>query len=186
MKLFTDFKIEDSVMVLVDVQERLFSVIEKPDFFKEQTIKCLLAADAIELPVIVSEQYPKGLGRTIEDLKSNLPKEYDYIEKTSFSCFREKSFTEAVKKLGIKNIILIGMETHVCIMQTALDALDKSFNCAVITDAVISRNEYDRKAGLSLMKHSGVTLLTFESLFMLLLRDSTHAKFKNISNLLKS
>ena len=182
--LKTDFKIEDSLLVLIDVQERLLKAMGDVDFELSQMSKCIRAAKAIGIPIIVTEQYPKGLGHTDGSLQSCLEGE-KAIEKESFSCLREESFLKEVKKHKAENLILIGMETHVCVMQTALDALDAGMGCCVLADSVTSRHDYDKKYGLKLLREAGVSLMTFESLFMILLRSSSHEKFKALSGILK-
>lgn len=137
------------------------------------------------LPVIVTEQYPKGLGRTAEEVLLILNDDTDIIEKTAFSSCGSAEFVGLLDDLGIKQVVLCGLETHICVSQTAHDLLDRGFQVHVLIDSVCSRFEHDRLAGLEKMKLSGAMSSSIEMALFELMRDSSHEKFKEIQALIK-
>ncbi len=179
-------RIESSVLVFVDIQERLVRAMDKSNI-SSVIRQSLVLADAclsLKLPIIVSEQYPKGLGATVEEMKKILPF-CEIFEKTSFSCFGSKSFTDKIDKIKPESLIICGLETHVCVQQTALDALSEGFHVFVPADAVSSRNSQNRDIALNLMLASGIAITSVKSLVFSLLKDAAHPSFKEISKILR-
>lgn len=185
---------DGSVLVLVDVQERLFAAF--PEEVREPLVArlrlLLAAARELPLPVVVTEQYPQGLGPTIKELRESLDPAWPVVAKTSFSCLGEPAFAAALaRSLGretgaapaaCRNLVLCGIEAHVCIQQTALDALSGGFRRVIVpADAVASRHPPDHHIALGLLSREGVRVSTAEAIVFALLGDSRHPAFKSLS-----
>jgi nicotinamidase-related amidase len=175
-------------LLLIDIQARLFQSMLPP--IQDQMIQkiglLLALAQKIGLPIIITEQYPKGLGETIPELKKVLDKYYAPITKLSFSCCREEGpFWEKVRETKKNQIILTGMETHVCVLQTALDFLQEGYQIFIPRDAVCSRKKGDWQIGLDLMKEAGAIITTTETIIFQLLERAGTEEFKFMSPLLK-
>lgn len=177
---------EDSVLVIVDVQERLAAAMPNTvrTRMNEQINILLTAAAALSVPVIVTEQYPKGLGHTEADLKHNLPASTQVIEKTAFSCVKADGFINALEKSNRKQIILTGMETHICILQTAIDLIKRDYEVHVVEDAVCSRSKMNQYNALQRLRVHGATISNVESALFEWLEDAKHPAFKDLSRLI--
>ena len=172
-----------SVLVIIDVQKKLVSVMPKPHIFIDNIIKLQKAATALGIPAFCSEQYPKGLGKTIKKIKENVEiafKESDQIlEKTEFSIPKKSEFA------GWEHLIICGIEAHVCVLQTAIN-LAKDKKVYVVQDAIASRNEKDYLTALGrLDKHPNIQIVSCEMVLFEWLRTSDHPEFKTISQLIK-
>jgi nicotinamidase-related amidase len=177
--------LNSTAIILIDVQERLSSAISTIDSVIPRQQIMLNAAKELGIDVIVTEQYPKGLGNTVSNLKELFTPEWQVIEKTTFSCFGEPKFCSELKKKSIENIVLMGVETHVCVQQTAFDGLANNYNVFLLADTVTSRNDFDKKVAMDHMQHHRVNITTVESFLLLLLRDASHPKFRSISKLIR-
>ena len=177
---------QDSVLGVVDVQEKLAKAM--PDGVRERLnkqIKILLtAAKQLGIPVIVTEQYPKGLGPTEPDLQQNLPVGTKTIEKTCFSCLRSEDFRYQLAATLRKQVILVGMETHICVLQTALALKAENFSVHVAEDGVCSRSKSNQYNALQRMRHAGVVISNVESVLFEWLGDATHGDFKALAKLI--
>lgn len=177
---------DDTALLVIDIQERLFNAMEKelkPALIKNNAI-LIKTSRAFGMQVVVSEQYPKGLGPTIPEmaeLLSDIPR----IEKLYFSCFSEESVKKAINDAGKKNIIITGIETHVCVLQTVLDLIDAGYNPVVASDAVLSRNASDRLAAIESMRDAGAVIYPTETISFMLLEKAGTQEFKQISPLFK-
>lgn len=174
-------------LVLVDVQERLLTA------FPEPTQRALLprigllltAARTLPLPAVVAEQYPQGLGQTLATLRELTEPTWPVVTKTSFSCFGEPTFA-ATLPVGCNTLILCGVEAHVCVQQTALDALAAGIPLVVVAaDAVASRHAADHAQALALMASEGIRISTAEAIVFMLMRHSRHPAFKVLSAYLR-
>ncbi len=170
---------EKSCLVLVDVQEKLAPYVLQSEVLVERCQWMMRLAAELGVPLIVSEQYPSGLGHTVDPL-SQFVAEHG-ISKVHFSCYREPSFGEYLRDTNKKQVVLIGIETHVCVMQTALELNQAGFNVFVVVDAVSSRHEIDHKYGLKRMKHAGVHLVTAEMVFFEWVGQAGTPEFKALS-----
>ena len=171
---------DKSSLVIIDVQEKLVSVMPKPHKFIDNIIKLQKAASILKVPLIFSEQYPKGLGKTINKIKEK--NDFTNIEKTEFAIPLNSlsQITEASEQ-----IIICGIEAHVCVLQTAIN-LAKDKKVYVVQDAIASRNEKDYLTALSrLDKHPNIQIVTCEMVLFEWLRSSDHPDFKTISQLIK-
>lgn len=174
-----------TALAVIDIQEGFRSAI--PDF---ETI-AVRASTAVQgfqllgLPVLVTEQYPKGLGPTAEEIRLVLPDGYEVFEKTAFSSCGASPFVDKLNELGVKQVVICGMETHVCVNQTAHDLLDRGFEVHILCDCVSSRFEYNRLAGLAKMTRSGAIESSIEMALFELMRDAKHEQFKSVQALIK-
>ncbi len=177
-------KAEDCVFVQVDVQERLFPHIQNNEELEKNLVTLVKGLQLHEIPMIVNEQYKKGIGETIASLKE-LTDEYPHFEKTSFSCCGNEDGLCAIKDTGKKVVILAGIETHVCVLQTALDLLEEGLQPVLVTDCVNSRKEKDKDIAIKRMIQAGVIPTTYESLLFELTVNAKNPVFKEISKLVK-
>jgi nicotinamidase-related amidase len=175
---------DHSALVVVDIQERLFPHIHNNTELTSKVRTLIQGFQALQVPLYVTEQYTKGLGHTIPEIQEVLDS-YDPIEKMSFSCMGEAHFTMKVEEHYKENIILCGIETHVCVLQTALDLQDAGHRPIVIADAVSSRNPYDKEIALNRLQTEGIRVSTVESILFELCKTSGTDTFKQISRLVK-
>lgn len=172
------------LLVVVDMQERLFPHISG---YKELERNCrilLSGMQILDIPLIVTEQYPQGLGRTIQSVQSALPA-YEPIEKMTFSCCADSQFTDNLGRIGRHDIILCGIEAHVCVLQTALDLKEMGYQPVVVSDCVSSRKLQDKEIALKRMIQENVLLSGYESILFELCAVSGTETFKAISRLVK-
>lgn len=183
---FENMKInrDEAVLVLVDYQERLMPAMADKEALEENVVKLAKGCGILGLPILVTQQYTRGLGETVAPIKEAL-ENFDPIEKTTFSCYGEPAFVEALEKTGRKTVILAGIETHVCVLQTALDLVEAGYQVFLPADCVSSRKLSDKNYGEVRMGSCGVTLTSCESVLFELLKDAKHENFKAISNLVK-
>lgn len=176
---------ESSLLLIVDFQEKLAKAMDsqKIQEITLNTSKLIKGFTALNMPILYTQQYTKGLGDTLPELKNQLP--FPHIEKTSFSCYGETSFVETLKKVNKKHTIVCGMETHICVLQTALELLDNDYKVSVISDATISRSFKNHEDALKLLRHRGVNVLPYESILFMLLKDAKNSVFKEISKLVR-
>jgi nicotinamidase-related amidase len=173
-----------SALLVVDVQARLAAAVNGADRVIGRVRLLLAAAGRLGVPIVVSEQYPQGLGHTDERL-GPLPRQAAVIAKTSFSCAGEPRLKATLDALGRSQIVLCGMEAHVCVLQTALDLREAGFDVFVVADAVGSRTEASRSLGLERLRDRGVDVVDSEMvLFEWLERAGTDA-FRELSRLIK-
>jgi isochorismate hydrolase len=155
---------------------------------KDQVVKnCLHLIELAKMqnvPVVVTEQYPKGLGRTVPELQAALPS-HSPIEKMAFNCCGEPSFVEEIGRLGRQKIIVTGMETHICVLQTSLGLLQDGFTPHLVSDAVCSRTKENWKSGLELLRDAGAVVTNTETVLFQLLGVAGTEEFKKISQRIK-
>jgi nicotinamidase-related amidase len=175
---------EDAVLLIVDIQERLAVVMTERERVVRNNLHLIELARMINLPVVVTEQYPKGLGRTVPELHAALPP-YQPIEKTTFDCCGQPAFLAEIGKLNRKKVILTGMETHICVLQTAIGLLRGGFTPHLVRDAVCSRTEENWKAGLEYMRDAGAVVTCTETVLFQLLKAAGTEEFKKISQRIK-
>jgi nicotinamidase-related amidase len=177
-------KKEDTTAVVIDIQERLFPHIYDHDVLTKNTITLIKGLKVLEVPLIVTQQYTKGIGETIAPIKEAIG-DFRYIEKMSFSCCGDAGFMDALNKLNRKNVILMGIESHVCVLQTALDLLDGGYVPVIIEDCVSSRKLNDKVIAVERMRSEGAVISTYESILFELTMVSGTEVFKGISRLVK-
>ncbi|XP_063798746.1 isochorismatase domain-containing protein 2 isoform X2 [Pseudophryne corroboree] len=172
---------QSSVLFLCDMQEKFrHNIVFFPQIVSVAA-RMLQAVKLLEMPVIVTEQYPKGLGPTVPELGADGITKYS---KTCFSMLTPEVEKELQSIPNRRSVILCGIETQACIMSTTLELLDKGFDVHVVADACSSRSQVDRLVALSRMKQSGAFLTTSEGVILQLLQDSTHPKFKEVQKII--
>ena len=177
-------KVEDALFCLVDVQERLYPHMSNKDVVEQNLVKLVKGLRIHNLPFIVNEQYKKGIGETIPALRE-LVESDPHFEKTTFSCCANEPTMEAIKSAGKKVVIVAGIETHVCVLQTCLDLLEEGFQPVLVTDCVTSREQYNSVMAIERLVQAGVIPTTYESLLFELTVNAKNPNFKAISALVK-
>lgn len=177
-------KKETSALLIIDLQEKILPVIRNVDNVIENTIKLIKGFKTLNLPIYFTEQYPKGLGPTSSKILSEL-KGYNAIQKMSFSCFGAEDLFTELRSKKLHQIIISGVESHVCVQQTVLDLLANDFQVNVAADAVSSRREFDFQIALDRMRTLGAEITTTESILFELLEVCGTPEFKEISRIVK-
>lgn len=175
----------DALLLVVDVQERLAAAMPQQARaqFEKNVILLVRAAQRLQLPIVATEQYPKGLGHTVPGLRELLPE--PPLEKLEFSCGASKPVARRILATGRRQVIVAGMETHVCVFQTVRDLARGEFAVFLPQDAVLSRTEENRQVGLRLCEKSGATLTSAEAAVFDLLGAAGTPEFKELAPLLK-
>jgi nicotinamidase-related amidase len=168
----------DSALVLIDVQERLAAVMPSREAVVRAAGILLEAAARLDVPVVLTEQYPKGLGATVAELAAKLPAAAARVEKTAFSAC-------GALQLPRPQVVIAGMEAHVCVLQTALELAAAGREVFVAADAVCSRTETNYRNALARMESAGVVLTNTESVLFEWLRDAAHEQFRAVSKLIR-
>ncbi len=176
---------EECALAIIDIQEKLLP----PIFEKERLVRnaqlLVRLANILDLPVLVSTQYQKGLGKTIDEISMMLP-EMKPIDKLEFGCLSNSDYCSAIGQIQNRSTLLLcGMETHICVMQTALGALNQGLNVHVAADAVSSRTELNWKLGLNRMQSAGAVISSTEMMIYELLGKSGTVAFKEMLKHLK-
>lgn len=174
-----------AALAVIDVQEAFRSSIPEFAELAGRISTAVRGCLILGVPVIVTEQYPKGLGRTAEEIMLALPDGPEPVEKTAFSSCGATAFVEKLRELRVEQVVLCGVETHVCVNQTAHDLLDQQFQVHLLTDAAASRFDSDKQAGLTKMFSSGVVSSSVEMMLFELMKDAKHEHFKEIQKLIR-
>lgn len=177
-------KTEQTQFCLVDVQERLFPHINNNELLENKLTRLIKGLKELNIPFIINEQYKKGIGETIPSIKELIIEDKAY-EKTTFSCCKNGETLQAIKALNKKFVIVAGIETHVCVLQTCLDLLEEGLQPVLVTDCTNSRKENDHNMAIERLVQAGVIPTTFESILFELTVDSKNKSFKTISSLVK-
>ena len=174
------------MLAVVDIQERLVPAVSGRDEILWNTRRLIDGAKLFDVPVVVTEQYPKGLGPTMPELTAALPEGTPVIEKKSFSvCLVPEFLEEICRRESVYKVLLTGMETHICILQTALDLLSLGYEVHLVVDAVGSRFANDTQIAIRRLESSGVMLTTTESALFQWCRTAGAPQFKAVSNLVR-
>ncbi|AKG53390.1 isochorismatase [Dehalogenimonas sp. WBC-2] len=177
-------RIDDTLLVVIDVQEKLFRVIPDKDILLAHLQKLIRGCAILEIPVIVTEQNPAGLGATVAEL-AGLLSDSSRITKFTFSCCAESSFMDQLAATGRKQILICGIESHICVFQTTSDLLSQGYETHVITDCVASRTHDNKELALNRLNAEGAKLTGVEMALFELLRTAKAEQFKSISSLIK-
>lgn len=178
---------DSSQLVIIDEQARLASAMPEADRTRvlRNTGILLRGAAILGVTVLCTEQYPKGLGPTEEPVRGLIPAGMPTVEKTCFSCHRSGEFRATLEAVDRPQVILTGMETHVCVLQTALELHGAGYQVFVVEDAVCSRNPANHGNALARLRQAGVIVTNTESVLFEWLRDARHGHFKAVSALIK-
>ncbi|KAK9826062.1 hypothetical protein WJX74_009140 [Apatococcus lobatus] len=182
---FGRLKPDTACLFVCDIQERFRSVIKGMPAVIDSSQRLVKAFQALEIPILVSEQYPKALGSTVDEIKSLLPDKNCIFEKTKFSMCIQELEAQLQKQPDRKQVVLVGIEAHVCVTQTALELLEGGYEVHVVTDAVSSSRLGDRATAIQRMMQSGAFAVTSEMVMFQLCGGAKHPAFKTISTLAK-
>jgi nicotinamidase-related amidase len=171
-------------LIVVDIQERFRSVMPEFDELVDVSSRLVKTFQALELPVLVTEQYPKGLGRTVEELRSVLG-DGEPFTKTCFSSCGNDEVSARLIDLRTRQVVVCGIEAHVCVSQTVHDLLQRGLGVHVAVDGVASRKSRDRNVALARMERARAVLTTAEAAAFELLEDATHPRFKEVQAFFK-
>jgi nicotinamidase-related amidase len=177
-------QLDSTVLVVIDVQDKLFRVMPEREALAASLRKLVRGAQVLDVPVILTEQNPKGLGPTIAELADLVPG-IQPIPKFSFSCCGEERFRRELEALGRRQVLLAGIELHICVYQTALDLLASGYEVQVVADCVTTRLLENREIGLTKLRDSGAGLTTAEMALFELLKTAEGDVFKEISRIVK-
>jgi nicotinamidase-related amidase len=177
-------KREDAILVMIDFQERLMPAMRDHEELEESVCKLVRGIRTMDVPILVTQQYTKGLGETVPAIAEVLG-EFSPIEKTDFSAAGELSFLEALNEAGKTTVVLCGIETHVCVAQTALILLELGYDVFLVEDAVSSRDKTDKKVAIKRMVQAGARPVTVEAVLFELLGTAKATEFKEISRIVK-
>lgn len=177
-------KLEDACIIAVDYQEKFVPVIAEYDKLIANSVKLLEGAQILEVPVIVTTQYAKGLGLTVSEIAEAAGTE-EYFDKKSFSIYGDAGIKEKIDGLGRKQVILCGIEAHICVLQSVLDLLEAGYQPVLVEDCISSRRINDKEVAMQRARTQGAIVTTYESLLFELMVSAGHEKFKQISNLVK-
>lgn len=175
---------DNSLALIIDVQEKLFPYIAENLQLVENIKRLIEGLKILEIPMFVTEQYRKGLGLTVEEISKTFEK-FDSMEKTSFSCCDDDSIQQLLTSRNKKFVIVCGIESHICVLQTTIDLIQKGFLPVVVTDCISSRSLYNKQIALERMKYEGAVLATYESILFELCRFAGNDQFRAISRLVK-
>jgi nicotinamidase-related amidase len=177
-------KANDSILVVIDVQEKLFNVMDAKEKLETRCLTLIRGAGLLEVPMIATEQYPRGLGPTLPSLAEAMPS-FSPVEKMTFSCMDEPAFMEALELSGKRQVLICGIESHVCVLQTVVDLKASGYQPVVLADACSSRNPEDKKVAVDRMRDEGALVSTVESVLFELTRTAENRVFREISRLIK-
>ncbi len=178
-------QLNQTALVIVDMQEGFSHIIENFSETANRIATVAMSAKMLNVPIIVTEQYPKGLGRTVREILEVLPSKQEFIEKTAFSSCGAASFIQSLEKTYAKQILVCGIEAHICVNQTTHDLLAKGYQVHVLTDCVATRFPHNKEIGINKMVQSGAIPSTIEMALFELMRDSKHEQFRAIQKLIK-
>lgn len=177
-------KRNQAALIIVDVQERLWPAMDQKEVLLQNIVRLAKGADILGIRIIATEQYRKGLGATLPELAAAVA-EFSPIEKLSFSACGAEEFVQALRAGKMEDVVLCGIEAHVCVSQTCLDLISEGFRVFVVADAVASRTEANCRGGLERMRAAGATLVTTEMLLFELLERAGTSEFKAILQLIR-
>lgn len=177
-------KARDSVLVVVDIQERLAAVMDQRRKVLDNCLHLIELCKLMKIPIILNEQYPKGLGPTVPEIKEALSG-ISAHEKVTFSCCGMGSFFDALAETGRKKVILVGMETHVCVLQTCVDLIGKDYVVHAVGDAICSRTADNYSTAIEYMREAGAVITCTETVLFQILEKAGTEEFKIISKRIK-
>jgi nicotinamidase-related amidase len=174
----------ESIGLIIDMQERLFPHIHQHEILEKNIRILIQGLQLLQIPILITQQYTQGLGQTIPSVAEYFDDKL-YIEKNTFSCCDESNFLAELNRMNKKFVIIAGIETHVCVLQTVPDLVDNGFIPVVVEDCVSSRKENDKKVAIDRIRQEGGIVTTYESILLELCRVAGNETFKAISRLIK-
>ena len=173
-----------TAVVVIDMQESLFTVMHDREALRRAVMQLLQGAAALQLPVVATEQNPVRLGATLSDVAACMPA-ITPVAKQSFSCVRNSGFLAQLRETGCSQVLVCGMETHICVYQTAVELLSRGFAVDVVADAVSSRTAFNRRVGLERCRAAGAGVTSVETALFELLGSAEDAAFKAVAKIIK-
>ncbi len=174
-----------AALLIIDMQEKVFSSVNHGAELLAAMIKLIQGIKIFQIPIIVSEQYPQGLGETIWPIKNLLGEKYEPLVKTTFSCLDDHAFFRHIQSMPIQQWIVVGIEAHICVLQTAKGLMRIGKDVIVLNDAISSRSIFDFSTAIAEMRDEGIRISSVETVLFELLKDSRTPEFKAISLLIK-
>jgi nicotinamidase-related amidase len=171
-------------LVVVDIQERFVPVIHELQRMVQNSLRLINGVGILRLPILATEQYREGLGATVPEIASAIPN-FAPMEKNSFSCCSAPGFVEALRAKGVQDVILCGIEAHVCVCQTCLGLLDAGFRPFVVADAISSRTPENHRLGVERMRDAGAVIVSTEMILFELLERAGTDEFKRMLKVVK-
>jgi len=175
---------EKAALIIIDFQGKLVSMVWNRDEVIKNARLMIQAIGIYDIPIFLTEHYPRGLGTTVPEIKDLIPEVGPY-EKVVFSAFGSDEFTNALKEQEIETLIIMGIESHICVNQTVHDAIDRGFMVHVISDAVSSRAQHNHEVGIQKMKMSGAFISSTEMALYELQYQAANQEFKQLLKLVK-
>lgn len=176
---------QDTVGLIIDYQDRIIPVMDKREELIHNTLRLIEGLKTLQIPKVVTQQYTKGLGVTIGPIANALGEDCMYHDKITFSCLDTKEILEELQNYNKKNVIVCGIEAHVCVLQTVIDLIEHGYNVILVEDCISSRKVNDKKIALKRLAAEGAILTTYESILFELTRESGTEIFKVISKIIK-
>ena len=174
---------ETTALLVIDVQEKLMPVVQDAEQIFANVNRLIKGVSTINVPIVITEQYPKGLGNTCTGVE--IPEGIQPIEKICFSCIQSANVLEELKARNITSLIVCGVESHICVLKTTLEALEKNIEVHVVADAVSSRTTANKQLALERMRQSGAFIVSTEIILFQLIDEAGTDAFKTISRLIK-
>lgn len=175
----------DTAILIIDIQEKLLNAVFNKEIIAKNAEIIAKTSNILNIPVFITEQYPQGLGCTITSIKANLSDNTKFYEKTAFNALIDENLKNDLNETKIKNIIVLGIETHICVYQTVDALIDTGLNVTVINNACGSRSSFEYETALNLMQKNGATIKSTEMIIFELLKTAKHPDFKAIQALIK-
>ena len=175
---------KNTVLVIIDVQGNLARIMQNTDVLLQNLAILIQGARLQDVPIIWMEQLPEKLGRTVDDVSMHL-KGLKPIEKDVFSCWKNDEFISMLDEINPDNVVLSGIETHICVYQTAMDLLKQNFNVEVVADATSTRLEYNKEIGLEKIRRAGGQITSVETLLFEIQGKATGEEFRGLVKLVK-
>jgi nicotinamidase-related amidase len=185
MSNFTVSK-DQTALLIVDMQEKVFAAVDHGNEVLQTVIRLIKGFQVLGIPIFTSEQYPEGLGDTLFPIRTALGVDYKPYKKTTFSCFDHPEFLQCPQLSHIKQWVVVGIEAHICVLQTAKGLINLGKQVVVLNDAISSRSIYDFSTSIAEMRDIGIRISCSETILFELLRDSKVPEFKEISQQIKS
>ena len=176
--------VDECALVVIDIQGKLSHLMYQKEALFENAQKLIKGVQVLEIPIIVTEQYPKGLGPTISEIAALFPN-FRPLPKVAFSCCGDEGFQRELKAVNRRQILICGIETHVCVYQTTVDLLASGYEVEVVADVVSSRTAENREIGLQRMRDEGAKITSTEMALFELMKVAEGPKFKEVSKIVK-
>lgn len=179
-------RVEDTMALIIDIQEKLVPVIYNSDELIANTVKLIKGLNELHVPILITQQYTKGLGMTVPEIFNAYEEGFSfYYDKLSFSCAQDETIMREIRGYSKKNIIICGVEAHICVLQTVIDLIWQGYNVILVEDCIGSRREYDKQTAIKRANIEGAIPATYESLLFELTQLAGTDTFKKISAIIK-